>query len=1005
MPRSRKSEREFVLTESEKIKQQKEIIKNIFLTKPKVSGKNDSQRNLIKSIKDNEITICSGIAGSGKAQPLNSKILSKNGFVELKDVNVGDEVYNENGELNIITGIFPQGKKDTYKITFSDNSTVECCDEHLWLTWNEQERNLWRGSKKKLKRVNHNGTVRTLNDIRKNVIVRDNRLNYSIPIVKPIKFSKKDLLVNPYLLGILLGDGCFKQTIKISSGDDEIIDECKNKLNENFYLKKSKSNKYDYSILNKIPNKKHSFRYIIEELGLLDLKSEEKFIPKNYLYSNVNDRIELLQGLMDSDGTINKNGTTFSFTSTSKNLILDLKFLIESLGGVINPIREKNKKYKYKGEIKIGKLSYIMSFRLPNEIIPFKLERKKNIIKSKTKYFPIRYIKEVEYVGKKENVCISVNNETSLYVTDNFIVTHNTYVSLAYALSLLADVKNKYTNIYLVKSVTTLKNEEVGFLKGDLQEKFEPFMMSFKINMEKVIDKSEMVSLFASEIVRPFPLAYIKGSSLDNCIILADECIDGDSKLIVSTDGVNKKHIKAKMLPFYFKKYGNLKVLSHNDVEHKDEFKLINSIRITKNKKTIKIKTSGNNNPLVVSENHPFAIIDNGNIKYKKASELKINDRLLKRKNKIGNHSILNRNNYDILLGFLLGDGCFQQNKQWDNNIFRLRKQHSLKQKEYNEFCSKLYNTTCNTSGVSGFNGENMSVFNTKSYYIESEFLDSIQKDGKKKINFNIKNFFTKRSLALWFMDDGSNYIYSDNGSNITLHTEGFNKVENEILKNILKENFELECNVSTYKKNRNDGKYNYYYVLTFNKGNSHKLQNLIKEYVHPSMDYKLNDEFKNKFDASLYEKHKNYYELTTTIINNIDDNDERTVYNMEVADNNNYYVNNILTHNCQNVSVDNCRTLMTRVGQNSKLVLLGDSNQIDLKNKEESCLEPIMKMFEDIENIGTIEMDSEDDNCRNPLIKVIEDKFKAYKDNQVINGLSKNGKSNGNGRQRQLIQ
>jgi len=101
--------------------------------------------------------------------------------------------------------------------------------------------------------------------------------------------------------------------------------------------------------------------------------------------------------------------------------------------------------------------------------------------------------------------------------------TGKTFVSLALALSLLRKDSNRFKTIYLVKSVTTLKGEEVGFIKGDLKDKIDPAMLSYYINIEKLILKNSFTSLVAQDIIRPFPLAYIRGVSLDDCIIIADE--------------------------------------------------------------------------------------------------------------------------------------------------------------------------------------------------------------------------------------------------------------------------------------------------------------------------------------------------------------------------------------------------------------------------------------------------------------------------------------------------
>ncbi len=121
-----------------------------------------------------------------------------------------------------------------------------------------------------------------------------------------------------------------------------------------------------------------------------------------------------------------------------------------------------------------------------------------------------------------------------------------TIVSLGMALSLLKNEDNNYRKIYLIKSVTTLKGEEVGFLKGDLSEKIEPFMWSFILNVDKLVSGHEIKSLFDSDIIRPFPLAYIRGTTLDNAIVVIDEAqnitID-NARTILTRIGQNCKMI------------------------------------------------------------------------------------------------------------------------------------------------------------------------------------------------------------------------------------------------------------------------------------------------------------------------------------------------------------------------------------------------------------------------------------------------------------------------------
>lgn len=121
-----------------------------------------------------------------------------------------------------------------------------------------------------------------------------------------------------------------------------------------------------------------------------------------------------------------------------------------------------------------------------------------------------------------------------------------TFLSLGYALKLLRSETNYFQKIYLVKSVTTLKGEEIGFLKGDFNEKIEPFMWSFYVNMEKLISKMDINALIHEDFIKPYPLAYLRGASLDNAIIIVDEAQNismDNARTILTRIGENSKMI------------------------------------------------------------------------------------------------------------------------------------------------------------------------------------------------------------------------------------------------------------------------------------------------------------------------------------------------------------------------------------------------------------------------------------------------------------------------------
>jgi phosphate starvation-inducible protein PhoH and related proteins len=179
------------------------------------------------------------------------------------------------------------------------------------------------------------------------------------------------------------------------------------------------------------------------------------------------------------------------------------------------------------------------------EIISVNSEMEISKIKKEVSSLLAKDIKIVSKNESQKNLIKSIKNN-EITIAAGPAGTGKTYVAMAYALSLLRKANNRFKKIYLVKSVTTLKNEEVGFLKGDLKEKLEPIMWSFYLNMEKLVLESSIKSLIEKEIIRPCPLAYIRGASLDDCIIIADEMQNvslDNSRTLLTRIGNNSKII------------------------------------------------------------------------------------------------------------------------------------------------------------------------------------------------------------------------------------------------------------------------------------------------------------------------------------------------------------------------------------------------------------------------------------------------------------------------------
>lgn len=347
--------------------------------------------------------------GLGKAQPLDAKILTKNGWKLMGKIDVGDEIIGSKGKPIKVLGVYPQGEKDIYKVTFSDKSSTECCEDHLW-TVNTPLRNSRNFSPKvmSLKEITDFG----LRD-------KAGNCNWFIPIVEAVEFEAKEFYLDPYLLGVLIGDGGLTHRISFSSIDEEIISEVGRLLPDNYNLKHK--DKCDYLVV-KCEGGKFETNLVTQEVKRLNLntRSENKHIPFNYLYASVEQRISLLQGLLDTDGYCSKESTV-QFYTTSNQLADDMIFLVRSLGGLV---RKSIKKTTHRD-------CYVLTLALPDNIKPFRLSRKALRYQPRVKYKPSRAIISVEYVGKKQAQCIKVDAEDSLYVTDDFILTHNTLQALA----------------------------------------------------------------------------------------------------------------------------------------------------------------------------------------------------------------------------------------------------------------------------------------------------------------------------------------------------------------------------------------------------------------------------------------------------------------------------------------------------------------------------------------------------------------------------------------------
>lgn len=407
-------------------------------------------RELAPVMRAGDITLLTAPPKSGKAQPLDAKVMTPQGWENIGDLKVGDVISAPYGGTTQVIGVFPQGIKPIYEIQFSDGSKTQCCDEHLWMVENRNHRE--KGYQ-----------VCALKDMRNNLTTEGGKgMRWRIPVSYPVQFKYEALPLDPYVLGVLLGDGGLSQkAIRLSTADAEILEEMRNHLPDGMQIKHVSN--YDYAITNGTQFNKVT--KVLHSLGLMGCDSYSKFVPQNYLYSEIDDRISLLQGLFDTDGCPTEKGESVEYATSSKQLAEDVVFLVRSLGGIAYT-KTRKPWYTYKGERKQGQISYRITAVLPNTIEPFRLKRKLELYKGR-KIKPIkRAIVDVKYVGEKEAVCIKVDSPDQLYITDDFIVTHNTTTVMQVS-EHNADIND--TDVLVLLLETPASTLEERFLAKDLE--------------------------------------------------------------------------------------------------------------------------------------------------------------------------------------------------------------------------------------------------------------------------------------------------------------------------------------------------------------------------------------------------------------------------------------------------------------------------------------------------------------------------------------------------------
>lgn len=386
----------------------------------------------------------SAATGIGKAIPNDTLIPTPKGWRKVGDIKPGDKLFGQDGKETTVIQIHPQPeKKGIWEVEFADGRIARCCEDHLW----EYRYDGHRGKEYR---------VESLKELYERSLKLNNGLKntpskggyrFHIKINKAVEYPAKELYLPPYTMGALLGDGSFRynknnKSLEFSSTDEQILTLIAIDLSSNWqkgkmhtiYAKKNSDNNYSWTFRDK-NNPTHPFW--VEEMlkdypSLWNIKSEDKYIPREYLEGSIIQRKELFKGLMDTDGSIDEKGRT-SFATISPTLRDDFIELCHSLGYITSYTIDKREKYTT-GEC------YRIHVQAPKEEKRhfFRLERKFKIAKAyvdsnkKEEYKDHLAIVDIRKTTKKTDMtCFTVDNDNHLFLMNDFIVTHNTRSMIA----------------------------------------------------------------------------------------------------------------------------------------------------------------------------------------------------------------------------------------------------------------------------------------------------------------------------------------------------------------------------------------------------------------------------------------------------------------------------------------------------------------------------------------------------------------------------------------------
>jgi hypothetical protein len=340
-----------------------------------------------------------------EAQPVDTPVATPSGWRPIGDLEIGDLVFGRDGKPTQVVKVVDYGDADVYLVELTDGRTTECCGDHLWTVagQSQRDRGVWK--------------VMRTDDILAQGLKTQSAYRFGIPHGEPVEYEEVDHQIAPYVVGVMLGDGHIDTGTFVSS-DPEIAAKVEGLLQHHKLVAREHNGSTRYSIALREWRAGLTMPEMLEQVGLAGATSHTKFIPAEYQICSRRDRLELLRGLMDTDGCAIEGSSVAQFATVSSRLARDVRQLVFGLGGRAI-LRVKN----FKSEWSSG-LLYTLDISFGDGTIPFSISRKVSRMTVRRRTLDPS-IKSISPIGPARVRCIGVDNDDQTYRTTDYIVTHN----------------------------------------------------------------------------------------------------------------------------------------------------------------------------------------------------------------------------------------------------------------------------------------------------------------------------------------------------------------------------------------------------------------------------------------------------------------------------------------------------------------------------------------------------------------------------------------------------